>query len=123
MLLNIKLIWILAFFYFGLAIWTAIGNLSFAPAAADSLIEAGLQPQSANLDRPVVGGDPISTNIRIPTTQTDWIAFFFDAATLQSHIWTGWAGGIRNFYLIGTGIVGLAMIWDGIKTLTGFAGR
>lgn len=123
MLINFKTLYALVFFYFMLAVWTGIGNLSFAPSEVDSLIEAGLQPQSVNLDRPVVGGDPISTNIVVPSSESDWISFLYESATLQSHVWTGWAGAIRNFFLLGSGLFGLALIWDGVRTLTGFAGR
>jgi len=122
MLLSFQLVWKFVAFWTILAIFTGIANMTFAGGTnVDNLIETGLQPEQVNLDSPVVGGDdPISTNVILPSSSRDWVDFLYESAALQSSVWEGWMGFIRTFFLIGSGVFGLLLLLDGLRTLTGF---
>lgn len=123
MSLSFDLVWKFVMFWMVLAVFTGIANLSFAVFEPDQLIEVGLQPEEVNLDRPSVGGDPISTNVIVPSSSKEWVTFMFKAAKLDSNVWQGWSNFIRIFFLVGSAVFGIFMIRDGINTLTGFVGR
>lgn len=120
MSLSFDIVWKFVTFWVILAAFTGVSNLSFAVMNTDNLINQSLQPQEVNLDEPSVGTEAISTNVRLPNSQAEWVTFLYQAMKLDSNVWHGWSNWIRDFFLIGSGVFGLFVMWDGISLLTSF---
>lgn len=87
----------------------------------DNLTEAALQPQEVNIDRPVVGiGDPISTNLKFPSTSWGWISYMWKSITIQGPWWPEWAIPIRNFMLVIGAAFAIVIVWRGVSLLASF---